>query len=118
VTASMIRMSRSWTSMRTGSGVGPADADVIEAAGVAEGDFAVGVDAVGADAVGADAVVGGGGAVAGDSFGPGGVGGGWCLAVRQGAACRACLRSSRIRSEAAPGLFDCVVLLAGRDVYR
>jgi hypothetical protein len=46
-----------------GSGVGAADADVVEAAVVAEGDFAVGVDAVGADAV-----VGVGAAVAGGGF--------------------------------------------------
>jgi hypothetical protein len=48
-----------------------ADADVVEFAGVAEGDGA-GL----ADVVGADAVVGVGGAVAGGGFGPGGVGGG------------------------------------------
>ena len=44
-----------------GSGMGPADADVVEPAVVAEGDFAVGVDAVRADAVvgaGVAAVVG------------------------------------------------------------
>jgi hypothetical protein len=34
-----------------GSGVGPADADVLEAAAVVQGDHAVGVDAVAADAV-------------------------------------------------------------------
>ena len=34
-----------------GSGVGPADADGVEAAAVAQGDLAAGVDAVGADAV-------------------------------------------------------------------
>jgi hypothetical protein len=54
-----------------GSGVGAADADVVEAAAVAEGDFAGGIDAVGADPV-----VGVGGPVAGGGFGPGGVGGG------------------------------------------
>ena len=54
-----------------GSGVGPADADVVEPAAVAEGDGAGGVDLVGADAV-----VGVGCAVAGGGFGPGGVGGG------------------------------------------
>ena len=54
-----------------GSGVGSADADVVEASGVAEGDFAVGVDAVGADAV-----VGVGGAVTGGGFGAGLIGGG------------------------------------------
>jgi hypothetical protein len=51
-------------------GAGPADADVVEAAGVAEGEFAVGVDAVGADPAG---VAGG---LAGSGFGPGGIGGG------------------------------------------
>jgi hypothetical protein len=34
-----------------GSGVGSADADVVEAAAVAQGDTAVGVEAVGADPV-------------------------------------------------------------------
>ena len=53
-----------------GSGVGAADADVVELAGVAEGD---GAD--GPDLVGADAVVGVGVAVAGGGLGPGGVGG-------------------------------------------
>ncbi len=68
--ASMMRTCRSWTSMMTwGSGVGPADADVIELSGVAEGD-----DAVGVGDVGADAVVGAGGMAAGGGFGPGGVG--------------------------------------------
>jgi hypothetical protein len=51
--------------------VGPADADVVEPSGVAEGDFAGVVDDVGSDAV-----VGVGGAVAGGGFGPGGAGGG------------------------------------------
>ena len=63
-----------------GSGVGPADADVVELAGVSQGD-----GAGGADDVGADAVVGVGGAVAGGGFGPGGVGGGGGGAVGQGA---------------------------------
>jgi hypothetical protein len=49
-------------------GVLAADADVVELAGVAEGD---GSD--GPYLVGADAVVGVGGAVAGGGFGPGGV---------------------------------------------
>ena len=49
-----------------GSGVLAADADVVELAGVAEGDGA-GVP----DLVGADAVVGVGGAVAGGGHGPG-----------------------------------------------
>jgi hypothetical protein len=62
-----------------GSGVGAADADVVEAAVVAEGDFAVGVDAVGADTV-----VGVGGSVAGGGFGPGVVGGGRGRLVGQG----------------------------------
>ena len=53
-----------------GSGVGPADADVVEAAVVPEGDEPGSVDAVGADAV-----VDVGGAVAGDGLGTGGVGG-------------------------------------------
>ena len=47
-----------------GSGVGPADADVVELAVVAEGDAAGGVDDVAADAV-----VGVGGAVAGVALG-------------------------------------------------
>lgn len=52
--------------------MGPADADVVQVAGVAQGD-----GAGGADAVGADAVLGVGGSVsAGAGFGPGGVGGG------------------------------------------
>ena len=76
-------MTRMWRSLDehedVGSGVGPADADVVEAAAVAQGEVAVGVDEVGADAV-----VGVGGAVAGGGFGPGGVGGGGGLAVRQG----------------------------------
>jgi hypothetical protein len=54
-----------------GSGVGPADSDVVELPLVPEGDEAGVIDAVGADAV-----VGVGGAVAGDGLGPGGVGGG------------------------------------------
>ncbi len=62
-----------------GSGVGPADADVAALAGVTQGDRAVGVEPVGADAV-----VGVAGAVTGGGFGPGGVGGSWGLAVRQG----------------------------------
>jgi len=49
--------------------VGPADADVVEPPSVAEGDGA-GV----ADDVGPDPVVGIGAAVAGDGFGPGGIG--------------------------------------------
>jgi hypothetical protein len=53
-----------------GSGVGAADADVVELPGVAECDLAGVVDAVGADPV-----VGVGGAVAWDGFGPGGDGG-------------------------------------------
>jgi len=60
--------------------VGAADADVVEASGVAEGD---GDGAV--DDVGADAVVGVGGAVAGDGFGPGGVSDGGGGPVGQGA---------------------------------
>jgi hypothetical protein len=60
-----------------GSGVGPADAEVVEPPGVAEGDGA-GL----ADDVGADAVVGVGGAVAGDCLGPGSVGDGGCASVR------------------------------------
>ena len=54
-----------------GSGVGAADADVVEAAAGAEREVA-GF----ADFVVADAVVGVGAAVAGDGFGPGGAGGG------------------------------------------
>jgi hypothetical protein len=60
--------------------VGPADADVVEAAGVAEGELAVGVDAVGADPV-----VGAGGLAAGGGLGPGGVRGSGGGPVRQGA---------------------------------
>ena len=62
-----------------GSGVGPADADVLELSAVAQGD-----DAVGADAVAADPVVGVGVAGAGGGFGPGGAGGGGGGLVRQG----------------------------------
>ena len=58
--------------------MGPADADVVEAAVDAQGELAVGVDAVGADPV-----VGVGGPVAGAGFGPGGVGGGGGGPVRQ-----------------------------------
>jgi hypothetical protein len=54
-----------------GSGVSPADADVVELAAVAQGD-----GAGGADLVSADPVVGVGGPVAGDGLGPGGGGGG------------------------------------------
>jgi hypothetical protein len=53
-----------------GAGVGSSDSDVVEAAGVAQGEFSELVDAVGADAVvgvGAGCWVG---------FGAGGVGGG------------------------------------------
>lgn len=63
-----------------GSGVGSADADVVQAAVVADGDGAGGVDAVGADSG-----VGVGGAgfdVAGAGFGQGGVGGGRGAAVQ------------------------------------
>jgi hypothetical protein len=63
-----------------GSGVGPADADVVELAGVAEGD-AAGV----VDDVAADPVVGVGVAAAGGGFGPRGVGGRGGGPVRQGA---------------------------------
>ena len=53
-----------------GAGVGSADADVVESAGVAQGEFSVLVDAVGADpVVGVKAFAGGG-------FGAGGVDGG------------------------------------------
>jgi hypothetical protein len=62
-----------------GSGVGPADADVVELAVVAEGELAVGVDAVGADPV-----VAGGAGLARDGLGPGVVGDSRGLAVRQG----------------------------------
>jgi len=47
-----------------GSGVGSADADVVEAAAVADGELSVGVDAVGADPV-----VGAGAAVRGMALG-------------------------------------------------
>jgi hypothetical protein len=63
-----------------GPGVGSAGADVVEAAGVAEGELAVGVDAVSADAV-----AGAGGPAAGGGFGPGSVCGGGGLAAGQGA---------------------------------
>jgi hypothetical protein len=63
-----------------GSGVGPADADVVEAAAGAQGD-----GAGGADDVAADPVVGVAGAVPGDGFGPGAVDGGWGGPVGQGA---------------------------------
>ena len=54
-----------------GSGVGSADADVVEAAVDAQGQGAVGVDAVGADSlVGIEALPG-------DCFGARVVGGGW-----------------------------------------
>jgi len=57
-----------------GAGVGSADADVVESAGVAEGEFSVLVDAVGADAVvGVEALAWGG-------FGSGVVGGGAVVA--------------------------------------
>ena len=59
--------------------MGPADADVVEFAVEAEGEFAVGIDPVGADPV-----VGVAGAVAGGGFGPGRVGGGGGGPVRQG----------------------------------
>jgi hypothetical protein len=54
-----------------GSGVGPAGADVVELAVVAQGDGAVVIEPVGAYPV-----VGAGGAVAWCGFGAGGVGGG------------------------------------------
>ena len=54
-----------------GSGVGSADADVVELAGVAEGD-----GAGFADDVGADAVMGVGAPIAGGGLGPGGIRGG------------------------------------------
>jgi hypothetical protein len=61
-----------------GPGVGPADADVVELAVVAEGEFAVGVDAVGANPV-----VAAGGLVAGGGFVPGRIGGGGGGTVRE-----------------------------------
>jgi hypothetical protein len=61
-----------------GSGVGSSDADVMKAAVVAEGDFAVGIDAVAADAV-VGVVVAAGGC----GFGPGLVGGGGCRRAGQ-----------------------------------
>jgi hypothetical protein len=48
-----------------GSGVGPADSDVVEASGVAEGDFAGVVDAVGADSVVGVSVAAAGGGLGG-----------------------------------------------------
>src|SRR5262249_8586509 len=62
-----------------GSGVGPANADVVELAAIAEGGAAGRVGDVAAGAV-----VGVGGPGAGCGRGPGGVGGGRGLAVRQG----------------------------------
>src|SRR5215469_15940663 len=62
-----------------GSGVGSADADVVELPGVAEGELAVGVDAVGADPV-----VAGGAGIAGGGLGPGVIRGGRGGPVRQG----------------------------------
>lgn len=59
-----------------GSGVGSSDADVVELAVVAEGDFAGLVDAVVADSVVWVEV-----ALAGCGFGSGGVGGLWCGSV-------------------------------------
>ena len=77
VSAWMTVISRSWTRSRTGAVPGPADADVVEASGSAEGDAAV------VDFVGADAVVGsvrGFGAWCG--FGPGLIGRGWGAPVQ------------------------------------
>jgi hypothetical protein len=62
-----------------GSGVGPADADVVKLACVAEGD-----GAGFADGVGADAVVGVGGAAAWGGLGPGGICSGGCGLAGQG----------------------------------
>jgi hypothetical protein len=65
-----------------GSGVGPADADVVEPPGVAQGDGAGGADDVGADpVVGVCVAV----VLAGGGFGPGGVGDRGRAPVRQGA---------------------------------
>jgi hypothetical protein len=61
-----------------GSGVGSSDADFVEVAVVAEGDFAGVVHAVVADSV---FVVGGGVVVGCCCFGSGVVGDGWCGAV-------------------------------------
>ncbi len=61
-----------------GAAVAVADADVVQAAGVAQGEFAVAVDAVFADAevlADLDALSGG------DGAGSGCPGGGWCAAV-------------------------------------
>jgi len=63
-----------------GPGVGPADADVVELAGVAQGDGAVVIEPVGAHPV-----VGAGFTVAWCGFGAGGVGGGGGGPVGQGA---------------------------------
>jgi hypothetical protein len=62
-----------------GSGVGAADADVVQSSGVTQGEASGVVDAVGADAVVAV------GAVAGAGFGSGGVDGGGGGSVWQGA---------------------------------
>ena len=63
-----------------GSGVGSADADVVQAAGQAQGDAAGPVDLVGADPVVGVAVAVG----AGSGLGAGGVGGRGGGPVRQG----------------------------------
>jgi hypothetical protein len=86
-----------------GPGVGPADADVMQAAADAEGELAVGVDAVGADPV-----AGAGGSVAGTCFGPGGVSGGGSGLVRQGA-----VRALGV-VDAGEGVKECL-RLAGSD---
>ena len=79
VVAWMMRMSSSWMSRMIGVPAwGPADADVEHGAGVAQGDFAGGVDAVVTDtelAVGA--------VVAGCGFGACCVGGGGCCLMWQ-----------------------------------
>ena len=62
-----------------GSGVGPADADVVELPVAAQGELAVGVDAVGPDPV-----VAGGAGLAGGGLGAGGVGNCGGAPVRQG----------------------------------
>jgi hypothetical protein len=63
-----------------GSGVGPADADVVELPVVAQGELAVRVDAVGSDPV-----MAGGAGLTGDGLGTGLIGGGGGGPVRQGA---------------------------------
>ncbi len=80
-------------------GVGPADADVVEPSGVAEGD-----GAGGADDVGADPVVAVGVAAAGGGLGPGGVDGGRGVARRRPGTPTVRAAGTGLRSGSALGL--------------